>query len=483
MYTIYADDHLIYNPLLPDYQITSGKCDLAVNSAGSLTFTIPTTHPNYGKVELMKSTVELYDDDRLIFQGRPYAPTLDFFRNDRIECEGALAYLNDSIIEPFEYTGSAAGFFSQIIASHNSQVDSSRQFTIGDSDATFNITRSSIEYLSAWDVLSEKLIGEASGQAQGGYVKVRRENGVNYIDYLSLGQFAGEGNQQVLQGVNLLDAEKATTSDTLATVIIPLGARLEDANGIETDERLTIGSVNSGKNYLEDTTASATYGRITKVVIHDDITVASNLKTAGQNDLNDALGVATTYTFKAANLAKAGYNVDSFELGDKIRVRVDSFGVDDDLLIRELSLNLLAPEEDVLLVGKTEKTLTSSMNNTNRAIESVRNASTKGIHTVAQKLGAVKFKTGSIAASGSVTFTVPANGRGFIFINGASNAYRGFGAYLATSAGTAGYGAIANASTSPSYSVTTSGSSLTISNNASTVLSYVIMAHVGALPS
>ena len=54
----------------------------------------------------------------------------------------------------------------------------------------------------------------------------------------------------------------------MATVIIPLGARMsevdEDYQGTDSEERLTITGVNHGKDYLEDEEAVALYGRIVK---------------------------------------------------------------------------------------------------------------------------------------------------------------------------------------------------------------------------
>ena len=49
----------------------------------------------------------------------------------------------------------------------------------------------------------------------------------------------------------------AVSCDDLATVIVPLGQRDE-----ETDKRLTIASVNGGKDYLEDQDAVEKYGRL-----------------------------------------------------------------------------------------------------------------------------------------------------------------------------------------------------------------------------
>ena len=88
MYKIFSDGYIVYHPMLPESIIISGKLDLEVNKAGTLTFTIPESNPHYGMIELMKSIVELYDDDRLIFRGRPYAPSRNLYKDNEIVCEG-----------------------------------------------------------------------------------------------------------------------------------------------------------------------------------------------------------------------------------------------------------------------------------------------------------------------------------------------------------------------------------------------------------
>ena len=93
MYQIKSDGIIIYDPRLPEYTITSGKLTQELNTSGSLVFSIPKDNPSYGLTQLMKSIVELWDDDRLLFRGRPYAPSVDLYKNNVIECEGELAFL------------------------------------------------------------------------------------------------------------------------------------------------------------------------------------------------------------------------------------------------------------------------------------------------------------------------------------------------------------------------------------------------------
>lgn len=379
MYKIFCDDNLIYSPETGDCLITTGALTQGLNSSGSLVFTITKDHPMYGRINLMKSIVTLYEDDSLLFRGRPYSPTVDLFRNDTIECEGELAFLNDSIQEPFDYFGDVETLFTQMIETHNEQVDESRQFVVGNVTVTSstqdgNIVRASEDYLTTWEFLSEKFIDTSLG----GYINIRHENDVTYIDYLE--DINVLGMQTVEQCVNLIDAEQTTVSEELATVIIPLGAIIEET---DPPERLTIKEVNYGKIYIESQDGIDTYGRITKVVIHDDITNDINLLLAGQDDLSNAMGVLSSLSLTAADLSKAGYDVESFKLGTKIHVKIQNLNIDERLLVRELKLDLLHPESNSLTLGRIRKTLTEEQLETNRSLVTlkadIRNSIQKGL--------------------------------------------------------------------------------------------------------
>ncbi len=223
MYRILSDGYTVYDPRLPDNTIISGKLTLEVNKAGSLTFTIPKSNPHYGMIALMKSIVTVYDDDNLIFRGRPYAPSRNLYKDNEIMCEGELAFFNDTYQEPFEYYGTVANLFTQMIAMHNSQVSAEKQFKVGVINVVNNtvegyITRSSIEYLTTWDFIQEKFL-----DLLGGYLHVRHEDDGVYIDYLAELNFAA--GQDVKQGINLVDVTEEVSTEDLATVVIPLGAK------------------------------------------------------------------------------------------------------------------------------------------------------------------------------------------------------------------------------------------------------------------
>lgn len=369
MYRIYCDNELIYDPLIAEYMIIEGTLKRELNTSGTLRFTIPKDNPSYGRIKLMKSIITLYDDDRLLFRGRAYAPNLDLFCNDEIECEGELAFFNDSVQPPFNYeVGDVKTLFQKVIDTHNAAMPGEKKFYVGEvtvtnDTATGNIVRSSTQYLSTWELLREKFL-----KLLGGYFWIRHVDGKTYIDYKKDLNFIG--GQEVMQCVNLIDAKKEVSSDNLATVIIPLGARLKNEDGEETDEYLTLQKL-TGKISLEDKKGIETYGVITKVVHHEHITDATNLLKAGQKDLADALGITTTITLSAADLSKAGFTVGPFSIGTMIPVKVSNLSIDTKMLIKSLQIDLLKPESNSITIGSSNRSFTGEQLSTKESIKTV----------------------------------------------------------------------------------------------------------------
>ena len=106
-------------------------------------------------------------------------------------------------------------------------------------------------------------------------------------------------------GENLLDMIREVRGEDLCTVVVPLGAKDE-----ETEERLTIASVNNGKDYIEDAEAIALYGRIVKVIEYDDVTLPENLMRKGQSVLNSQRLLSVCITLTAVDLHLLNVDID-----------------------------------------------------------------------------------------------------------------------------------------------------------------------------
>lgn len=389
MYKIYCDDELLYDNIHEDLKIFDPKLTLELNKVGSFTFTIYRNHPMYARMKKLKSIITVKRDDALIFRGRILNDTEGWYKEKKVECEGELAFLIDSIQRPYTWQGDVAGLFSKFIESHNSQVDADHQFKIGNvtvTDPNNYLPRSDSTYLTTWDSITKKLI-----EPLGGYLMVRHETDGVYIDYLA--KLDGLTTQEIKFGENLLDFEKQIKGDEIVTGIIPLGKKADDS-----DERLTIASVNDGKDYLIDEEAAERYGKIFVTQTWDDVTDANNLKTKATAALADLVKTSVSLTLTAVDLSNINKTIMSFRLGTSVKVKSKPHDIDDYFLVNKLSLDLLKPQNDKLTLGATYKTLTEQTGQSSEnVIETVINNIQGNITEIKGQIDAVDDKVDGVA--------------------------------------------------------------------------------------
>lgn len=349
MYKVYCDSWLLYNDQLEGYEIFNPKAELELNQIGQFDFTIYNTHPNFDRLQRLKSIITVYQDEYLLFRGRVLDDVQGFYNEKQVSCEGELAFLVDSIQRPYDFTGTPAELFTQFINTHNSQVDTEKQFKVGIitvTDPNDYINRADTEYLTTWESIQKKLI-----ETLGGFVWVRHEKDGIYIDYLAELTFLAP--QKIEFGKNLLDLKRQTQGAEIATAVIPLGAKEEGE-----ESRLTISSVNNGIDYVFNQEAVDRYGWIYKKQIWDDVTEPVNLLRNGNEFLNEQIQLLFSIELDAADLATVDKTVESFHLGTSVQVTTKPHSIDQIFLVRKLSLNLLQPASNKLTLGDTIQTLT-----------------------------------------------------------------------------------------------------------------------------
>lgn len=359
MYEVYCNGFLLHSNTIENLKLINPKASLEDNKTGSFTFTIYPNHPYYEVINKLTSIITVYQDDYLLFRGRVLNEEIGFHNEKSITCEGELAFFLDSIQRPYEYSGSIEGFLNMLINNHNAQVEDFKKFTIGNvtvTDPNNTIVRSSIDYTSTWEIINKKLIG-----LLGGHIIVRHQDGINYIDYLS--DYTAISNQKIEFAKNLLDMKRKRQGQDIITALIPLGAKLKDSEGNDTDERLTIKSENGGLDYIIDDDAAAQYGLIFGSYTWDDVTVASNLMRKGKAYLASLSSAIDTLELSAADLAGIQQNISSFHLGTYVRVTSNPHGIDQNFRVTKLQIDLMKPQSNKLTLGGNIKTLTANMTN------------------------------------------------------------------------------------------------------------------------
>lgn len=369
MYQITCDGYIIYDPRFPDYIITKGVLRLELNKADSLTFTIFPNHPNFAALKKLKSDIVVYDGNNVIFRGRILDETIGWHNEVTCVCEGAFAFLNDTIQRPFAFPiddqhTTPADYFTFLIGRHNEQEESRRQITLGNctvTDPNGYIARSDTEYSTTYRLLKEGLL-----DTLGGYLFMRYSESGATIDYLD--DFTIQANQPIRFGLNLLALSTTKKGDSIVTAILPLGAKDET-----TGERLTIGGledsdwsdVHKRGDIVYSETAETIYGaRIIKVVVFDDVTIAANLLTKARGELAKAILAPQTISITAADLSRAGYEYNTFRLGTYVLIEDNAHATAHNLALRylvsKLSIDLLNPASNKLTLGATTASLIDS---------------------------------------------------------------------------------------------------------------------------
>lgn len=366
MYTIYADGNALYSPHLVNegYGVVSPKLTVELNKAGSLTFILPPNNVMYDSIQKLKTIITVLQDNEEIFRGRVLHDEKDFYNRKNVYCEGELSFLLDSIQRPYSYQGSIGGLFKKFIDNHNAQVDEEKQFKVGTvtvTDPNNYINRENSGYNNTFDELKAKLI-----DTHGGYLKKTFKNSAIYLDYL---EEYGKVSSQVIEfGINLLDITEYITAEDVFTVLIPLGAEQKDADG-NTTGRLTIESVNNGKDYIEDETAIALFGRIWKVQEWDDVTIASNLLTKGSAFLQSGIEMAVSLTIKAVDLHLLNVDTERIKLGDYVRVISLPHKLDKNFLCSKIVIDMVNPDKTEFTLGVAFTALTDKQVNSTKLVQ------------------------------------------------------------------------------------------------------------------
>lgn len=359
MYSIYADDVCIYSDVfaVDSMKVINPKLTLEDNGAGSLSVTLPPHNTGYVSIVRMVTDISVQKDGEEIWAGRVLSESEDFYRNRILYCEGELAYFNDSTQPPAEYSGlSVRGYLERLIAVHNSKVAANRRFTLG---AVTVVDKNFPTYYTNHD--KTMTVFNALVEQYGGHLRVRKVNGVRYLDYLA--EYPDTCSQVIQFGSNVIDFTKQWDSTEFATVIVPLGNRLEDSPIEALDAYLTVESVNQGSMYVQSNEAVAVYGWIEKAVTWDDVSDPAVLLEKARAYLSDIQFDNMELELSALDLHYLDVDVEAVKLLDEIRVISRPHGLDRMFPVTKLEIPLDSPEQTQFKLGTTVKTSLTSVNN------------------------------------------------------------------------------------------------------------------------
>lgn len=395
-----GEQHVVYDPSRTVYDdhslsILEPTLELDIENGGTFDFTIPPQNAmhelyedtiDFSLAQIMTHTVEVYEDNDVIWTGRPTSISQDFYNRQKVRCEGALDFLHDSIQPKVEYNQyTPFEFASALLNLHNDRCPSNRKIYADQNEWHYQIGNETpkkiwrqTDYESTYDCLQSYILGSL-----GGYAMVIKKNGRLVLQYWSKASQMPINNQTINLGVNLLDFTRSWDCMSVVTEVIPICRYT--FNG--TDKVYTVSPINGGKEYVRDDDAFDTYGRITKVIdvemVKDltdtkDIEDATEKKEAEQEnkmilrqtrehmldrayvELNKNLAADLVIEANVADLSKyyVGSSSQPMRLGQRVHIVSAPHAVDATLPISKMRIDLTTGQKQITIGTPKKKNLT-----------------------------------------------------------------------------------------------------------------------------
>lgn len=355
---------VIHEPANFGNKIVDGLVDLSLEGIGISTFdfSVNINNPAYRQAESIIHMIKITDlNGKQIFKGRiaNIKNKMDSSGNfvETILCEDEKAYLYDSTqsyLKP--QIMAVSDFLRRALNAHNSQVDEHKRIHLGvvtvkDDEEVYR----GFAYGKTADVIKDKLLDRL-----GGYLILREVRGVLYLDYLA--EYGVESSTPLQITRNLKSAERDTDIAELMTRIVPLGQDIETSDEIEigTDfsrPKVTIESVNNGKNYIEDSNLVEKFGVIQGEVEFPNVTDKNVLKRRAEEYKKAQRLMLVTWTAEVIELGLLDKRYEIIELGNSYPVVNDYLYSKESLQVIQKKIDILNPQRIVVTIGSGKKTL------------------------------------------------------------------------------------------------------------------------------
>lgn len=373
--TIHEGNVLFTKNKLVSCQIVDAK-----NAISSCDFTIYPNNDGYESLNVYTTKVSVFNTkkQRYDFVGRiiQITPCMDADGSvyKTVVCESRLGYLCDTIqpyaeVKQYEGDESRNGlqeFIDVLLNNHNAQVDPEHKIYRGNvSVVTYENSEGvykGLNYETTWDCIKSKIV-----DVFGGEIQLRETDGLLYLDYAE--ELGSTRSTTIELGKNMESVQRSIDCTSIITRLIPLGAKLveqtvdEDGNVTETESenRLTIESVNDGVLYVESEEAVALYGHIYRTVVFDDVTDASNLKAKGVSFLAENNTLMESNTIASLDLSMLGIDIDDFRVYDKYPCRNAFVGLYATLEIVKKTTDVIEPYSSTFEMGSSAVSMADSI--------------------------------------------------------------------------------------------------------------------------
>lgn len=369
-----GDELEIHSPFSNDLKLIEGVIKKGINTFDSFNLSFIPNNPAFGKMKPLTTLIRVFDNqlNKNIFKGRVLIPTDQMESTGEFNCSytcaSDLSYLQDTIQKYAKIQNTTPEqFFRYLIELHNSQAEEHKRFIVGIvtvTNSTDNVYRYVDDMATTWETIQDKLISRIGGE-----IRVREVNGVNYIDYVTeIGEHV-ETNIELTK--NLVSVSKSVDSTEICTRLFPRGERQEGTEETSSDAsqpRLTIASVNNGKEYIDAPKALIDeFGIVEKTREWSDVTQAQILLSKAQEFLNSQKSALTQYSVSALDLSLIGLDVCRFEIGNHHFLKNAVMGIDEELRIVGIGIDIINVSSSTLTIGDRFVTLSQYQSEMNKS--------------------------------------------------------------------------------------------------------------------
>lgn len=363
MYAGYVDGRLLFAAGMPGYEIVDGTISEAVGSASAATIKLPPSNIMRDVPIKRASVISIRKDGAEAFRGSVVDTTTDLRGMRTYSIDSAMMWLADICKPPHTINGMALStYLGALVTQYNAGCLAGKQVKLGEVGASLpSITLAASEYKSMLDLAKE------AASASGGELRIRYADGAVYLDCLA--SYDHRCSQTVELRKNLLGLTDEIDGADLVTRVYPVGK-----------DGLTIEDINGGQVYLVNAAAEAIYGRIDGT-LRADTDDASVLKATAASYLAQHSGLSRGIQVTAADLSAQDIMIESFAIGDSVRVVSPPHGIDTIMQVSKLDTSLVGSKSS-MTIGWGKKSLTGSVSSGGSRSTSTSSGGRSGADTI-----------------------------------------------------------------------------------------------------
>lgn len=360
-YAVSLNGTVIYTPqaaaIDPRFSLLSGVLNEEENKIPKMELLLPPDQIAYLSAGAGAGTVELTDDDELLFTGRIRQHKDNYWNERSITCEGALGYLEDlpdvTTVASEELPVTVQAAFVALLADYADKADAGRKIYAGTCDVVGSIEKNASGQV--WDSING-WVGEF-----GGFLTLRRTDGALYLDYKK--DRPGLDSSQVIRfGVNLEETlDRLTDAAKIETGVLAIGGTPEGASA-----PVTLNGYPGTENGVLFAAPRAVYGSIYKRVEFKEALTQAALYAAAQAYLEGVAASAVSLKLSAVENKLLGLAPHHMRISASYQTISEPHGLNAAFPLKKRALNILAPDSSSTEYGAAETALTEKQASWNR---------------------------------------------------------------------------------------------------------------------